>query len=62
MKYVLTIKGDWKELKGRLKKKYTNLTDDDLEYKDGKYEEMMDDLRFKLSKTRQEFIQILNHL
>jgi hypothetical protein len=62
MKYVLTTKRDWRELKDKLKGKYENLTDLDVEYVEGKYEEMMADLRMKLGKTRQELINILNRL
>jgi uncharacterized protein YjbJ (UPF0337 family) len=60
MRYVLTIKGNWSELKSKLKNKYKNLTDSDLEYNEDKREEMMDGLRTKLGKTRQELLRILN--
>lgn len=62
MRYVLTIKRDWKELKGKLKNKYAILADHDLECEEGKNEEMMINLRIKLDKTRQELIRILNAL
>jgi uncharacterized protein YjbJ (UPF0337 family) len=62
MKYILTTKGDWKELKGKLRRKYNDLTDNDVECREGKYEEMMDGLRSKLGKTRQELVRILNGL
>jgi uncharacterized protein YjbJ (UPF0337 family) len=62
MKYIVTTKGDWKELKGKLRSKYNDLTDHDVECGEGKYEEMMDGLRSKLGKTRQELVRILNSL
>jgi uncharacterized protein YjbJ (UPF0337 family) len=62
MKYIVTTKGDWKELKGKLRSKYNDLTDHDVECGEGKYEEMMDGLRGKLGKTRQELVRILNSL
>jgi hypothetical protein len=62
MRYVITIKGDWSDLKNKLKSKYGNLTDVDLQYSESKWEEMMDGLRTKLGKTRQELIRILNNL
>jgi hypothetical protein len=62
MRYVLTIKRDWTDLKVKLKSKYTILTDRDLECEEGKSEEMMMHVRVKLDKTRQEFIRILNAL
>jgi len=35
------IKGNWNELKGKLKQNYGNLTDDDLIYAEGKEDEMV---------------------
>ena len=32
------IKGDWNELKGKLKQKFADLTEDDLLYEEGKEE------------------------
>jgi uncharacterized protein YjbJ (UPF0337 family) len=34
------IEGNWNELKGKLKQKYADLTDDDLLYDEGKEDEM----------------------
>ncbi len=34
------LKGHWDELKGKLKQKYAELTDDDLTYEEGKDNEM----------------------
>ena len=34
------IKGSWNELKGKLKQKYGELTDDDLTYAEGKEDEL----------------------
>lgn len=61
-KYVLTTRGDWKELKGKLKLKFDSLTEGDLESGDRTFEEMMSGIHIKLSKTRQEMIRILNRL
>ncbi|MDD2387482.1 MAG: CsbD family protein, partial [Bacteroidales bacterium] len=36
---TLEIKGNWNELKGKLKQQFANLTDDDLMFKEGKKEE-----------------------
>jgi hypothetical protein len=62
MRYVLTTRGDWNDLKNKLRSKYASLTDVDIECKEGKQDEMMDGLQFKLGKTRQELIKILNGL
>lgn len=49
-----TIKGNWNELKGKLKQKYADLTDDDLMYAEGKEDELYGRLQQKLGKTKEE--------
>lgn len=58
----LEIKGNWNELKGKLKQKYGNLTDDDLSYAEGKEEELLGKLQKKVGKSRQEVIKEINSL
>ena len=48
----LSIKGNWKEISGKLKQKYANLTDDDLLYKEGKEDELMGRLQKKIGTTK----------
>ena len=50
----LTIKGNWNEIKGKLKQKYGDLTDDDLVFAKGKEEELYGRLQQKLGKTKDE--------
>ena len=38
---TLEIKGDWNITKGKLKQKWAQLTDDDLQYTDGKVDELV---------------------
>jgi len=49
-----TIKGNWNEMKGKLKQKYADLTDDDLMYAEGKEDELYGKLQQKLGKTKDE--------
>ncbi|KQX15836.1 CsbD family protein [Flavobacterium sp. Root420] len=56
------IKGNWNELKGKLKQKYANLTDDDLMYAEGKEDEIYGRLQQKLGKTKEEVQQIISDL
>lgn len=49
-----TLKGNWNELKGKLKQKYADLTDDDLLYAEGKEDELYGKLQQKLGKTKEE--------
>lgn len=48
------IKGNWEQLKGKLKQKYADLTDDDLLYEEGKEQEMWGRLQEKIGKTEKE--------
>lgn len=50
----LTIEGNWNEIKGKLKQKYGDLTDNDLTFAKGKEEEMYGRLQKKLGKTKDE--------
>ena len=50
----LKMRGSWNEVKGRLKQKYADLTDDDLLFAEGKEEELYGRLQKKLGKSRDE--------
>ncbi|WP_438966630.1 CsbD family protein [Flavobacterium sp.] len=56
------IKGNWNELKGKLKQKYADLTDDDLLYEEGKEEELYGKLQEKLGKTKDEVKKFIAEL
>ena len=56
------IKGNWNELKGKLKQKYGNLTDDDLMYSEGREDEMLGKLQKKLGKSKDEISRLLADL
>lgn len=58
----LTIKGTWNETKGKLKQKYSELTDDDLAFTEGKEEELIGRLQKKLGKTKDEIKEELAKL
>jgi len=50
----LTIEGNWNEIKGKLKQKYADLTDNDLTFAKGKEDELYGRLQQKLGKTKDE--------
>jgi uncharacterized protein YjbJ (UPF0337 family) len=50
----LNIKGNWNEIKGKLKQEYGDLTDDDLIFVEGKEDEMLGRLQQKLGKKKEE--------
>ncbi len=56
------IKGNWNELKGKLKQEYANLTDNDLLYVEGKEDELHGRLQKGLGKTKDEVNSILERL
>ena len=58
----LTIEGNWNEIKGKLKQKYGDLTDDDLTFAKGKEEEMYGRLQKKLGKTKEEILREIETL
>jgi uncharacterized protein YjbJ (UPF0337 family) len=55
----LQFKGSWNEVKGKLKQKYAQLTDDDLTYAEGKDDELVGKLQKKLGKSAEEVRHIL---
>jgi uncharacterized protein YjbJ (UPF0337 family) len=50
----LQFKGNWNQIKGKLKQKYGQLTDDDLTFMEGKEDEMLGRLQEKTGKTKDE--------
>ena len=48
------LEGKWKEVKGKFKQKYGELTDNDLTYSEGKFDEMLGNLQQKIGKAKQE--------
>jgi uncharacterized protein YjbJ (UPF0337 family) len=59
MKNKTELEGTWNEKKGKLKKAYAVLTDNDLMYVEGKKDEMLGKLQVKLGKTREEINTII---
>ena len=50
----LQVKGGWNEVKGKLKQKYGQLTDDDLAFSEGKEDELLGRLQQKLGRTKED--------
>lgn len=47
----LRARGNWNEIKGETKKKWANLTDDDLTYEEGKQDEWFGNIQQKTGET-----------
>jgi uncharacterized protein YjbJ (UPF0337 family) len=58
----LEFKGGWNEVKGKLKQKYAQLSDDDLAFAEGKDEELLGRLQQKLGKSKEDLRKELEDL
>ena len=56
----LEIKGDWNITKGKLKQKWAQLTDDDLQFVEGKQEELLGRIQKRTGETREAIEKVLN--
>jgi uncharacterized protein YjbJ (UPF0337 family) len=56
------LKGNWNELKGKLKTKFAVLTDNDLMYEEGKEDEFYGKLQKKLGKSKSELQKLIEEL
>ncbi len=58
----LKLKGTWNEIKGKAKQQHAHLTDDDLQYEEGKDDELVGRLQQKIGKTKDEVIAWIQSL
>ena len=56
------LKGNWNDLKGKLKKKFAILTDNDLMFEEGQKDEMLGKLQITLGKSKEEIKEIFDNL
>jgi uncharacterized protein YjbJ (UPF0337 family) len=54
------MKGNWNTIKGKLKQKYGQLTDNDLTYVEGKEDELIGAIQKKVGSTKEEIQRIIN--
>ncbi len=62
MSTKLDFKGNWNEVKGKLKQKYGELTDDDLVFSEGKEEELLGRLQQKTGKAKEQLREEISKL
>ena len=53
------VKGSWDEQKGKLRKKISDLLDDDLLFESAKQHEMLEKLQISFGKRREEILAII---
>ncbi|MCW3078213.1 MAG: CsbD family protein [Bacteroidetes bacterium] len=56
------IRGNWNEIKGKIKQQYADLSDDDLKYEEGKDDELLGRIQKKIGKTKDEIIDWIQRL
>lgn len=59
---TLRIKGDWHQMKGKIKQKYPDLTDDDLMFVAGKEDDLLGRIQRKTGKSRDEVVSYINSI
>ena len=59
---TLQVKGDWNIAKGKLKQKWAKLTDDDLQFADGKQDELMGRIQKRTGETREAIEKVMKEV
>ena len=54
------LEGKWKQIKGTFKQKYGELTDDDVTYSEGKFDEMLGRIQEKTGKKMDDLKKEIN--
>ena len=57
---TLTVKGNWNIAKGKLKQKFAQLTDDDLQYIEGKQDELIGRIQKRTGQTKEKIEQAVD--
>ncbi len=58
----LKMQGTWDEVKGRLKSRFGDLTDEDLTYVEGEEDKFLGNLEFKLGKGKKELRRLIEEI
>ncbi|MGI9527476.1 MAG: CsbD family protein [Weeksellaceae bacterium] len=56
------VKGNWNQIKGELKQKWAELTDDDLLYAEGKKDEVLGRIQEKTGETKENIEKYINEI
>jgi uncharacterized protein YjbJ (UPF0337 family) len=57
---TLEMKGNWNVIKGKLKQKWARLTDDDLQYVEGKEDELIGRIQKRTGETHENVEKTVN--
>jgi uncharacterized protein YjbJ (UPF0337 family) len=58
----LDLKGNWNEIKGKLKQKYGQLTDDDLTFEEGKEDEILGRIQQRTGEAKESVRDFISRL
>lgn len=58
----LAIQGNWNQIKGKMKQKWAQLTDDDLLFEEGKEEELLGRIQEKTGETKENLRDLISRL
>lgn len=56
------IRGNWNQIKGKLKEEYGELTDNDLVYREGKEDQLLGRIQEKTGKSKQEIKDFIDNI
>lgn len=56
------IKGNWNQMKGKIQQKWGDLTDDDLDYAEGKETELLGRIQEKTGETKESVKNFIDNL
>ncbi len=56
------FKGKWNKAKGQLKQKYGELTDDDLQYAEGKSDELLGRIQEKTGESKEKLKKMIDDM
>jgi uncharacterized protein YjbJ (UPF0337 family) len=56
------LKGNWNQIKGKLRQEYAILSDNDLAYEVGKEEELLGRIQEKTGKTKEQVKDFIDNL
>lgn len=59
---TLELKGDWNIVKGKLKQKWADLTDDDLKFAEGKSDELIGRIQKRTGETNEAIKKALKDM
>jgi uncharacterized protein YjbJ (UPF0337 family) len=56
------LKGNWNVVKGKLKQQYADLTNDDLQYVEGKEDELLGRIQKRVGKSKEDIKKTIEHI